>query len=111
MVATACHGERGTDDARSSSSGPSRSAPIVDATAADAPYTTALSTTMDATAAGLEPVPNRMPAPIAAPTIVITDPDVVDSALAVTRSCGSTTCGNAADSAERKNRLTPSATT
>src|SRR5471030_2047023 len=66
---------------------------------------------MDATATELEPVARRIPAPIAAPMIVLTDPDVVDTALAVTRSAWSTRWGNAADNADRKNRLTPSATT
>ena len=52
-----------------------------------------------------------MPAPTAAPMIVLTDPDVVDNAFAVISSAGSTTWGNAADNADKKNLLTPSATT
>src|SRR5450432_2706130 len=66
---------------------------------------------MEATAAEPDPVASRMPAPIAAPMMVLTDPDVVDKAFAVIRSAWSTRWGSAADNADRKNLLTPSATT
>src|SRR5450631_1027493 len=52
-----------------------------------------------------------MPAPTAAPTIVATDPEVVDKAFAATRSAACTTCGSAADRAARNKRLTPRAAT